>query len=142
MTTQRLGVFIGGGATFQRQIPDFQIHLVKFMEEVEVKGTLAGGRVVPDHLLGDFRGTADGYPEAADGPQEELDHPLHIAVIGLSHVWRSMDKGVADGNLPLVPLHGDGDGLLCIFQVCVHPDAEGDKAGIQLGRVLGIVLNS
>ena len=47
-----------------------------------------------------------------------------------------MDKGVADGNLSLLTLHSDGNGLFCSLQIGIHPHTEGDKALVQSRGVL------
>ena len=103
------------------------------MEEVVVEGPLAVLGIVGLELLGDMVAAADIDLEAADGPQQELDQPLHIAVVCLGHVGGAVDEGLADGDLAPVPLNGDGDGLFGILQIGVHPHAEGNEAGVQLG---------
>ena len=137
-----LGHFIGGGAGVQGQVNDLQVALVELVEEGEFKVTFPLGVVGLFQPLGKRAAAADAHPETADGPQQELDIALHIAVVGLGHFRRAVDAGVVDGNAALVPLNGDGDGLLRVLQIGGAPHAEGDKLLIQLGRMLHVVFDA
>ena len=136
MAAQGLGNLIGSGASFQGQVDDLKIHLVELMEEVKVKGPFARKGVVLPELLRNGGASADIDLEAADGPQQELYHSFHVPVVGLGHFRRAVDTCSADRDPALIPFHGNGDRLLRALQIGVHPDTEGDKAGIQLGNVL------
>ncbi len=91
---------------------------------------------------GNLGAAADAHPEAADGPEQEFHIPLHIPVIGLSHFRGAVDEGVLHGDAALVPLHGDGNGLLRALEVGGAPDPEGNKAGVQLGSMLHFIINA
>ena len=136
------GDLVGSGAIFQRQVNDLQIPLIELVEEGKVKMPLALGVVGLFQPLGKLAASADAHPEAADGPQQELNIALHVAVVGLGHFRRAMDAGVVDGNAALVPLNGDGDGLLRVLQIGGAPHAEGDKLRVQFGRMLHVVFDA
>ena len=131
-----LGGFVGCGAGVQRQVQNFQLPLVELVEERVVKVTRAIAPVSLLQLLGQLAAAADGNPEAAGGPEQELDIALHIAVVGLRHFGCAVDAGVVNGDAALVTLQSDSDGLFSPFQVSGAPDAEGDKCGVQPGSVL------
>ena len=133
---------IGGGAGLQRQIQNFQIPLIELVHKVKVKLALTVSGIALLQPLGQLRAAADGNPEAAGGPQQELHIPLHIAVIRLRHFRRAMDKGVMDGDTVLVPLQSDGNGLRRILQISGPPDTKGDKLGVQLGGMLHLIFNA
>ncbi len=139
-----LAVFllVGLGAGIQGQIYDLQMLFVQLEEEVVVKGALAVFGVSVLQLLGDVRAAADGHPEATDGPQQELHIPLHIAVVRLCHFGGAVDEGAVDGDLALIPLNGDGKGLVRALEVCFGPYAEGDETGVEDGDVLHFVVNA
>ena len=142
VTAHGLGGLVGGGALGQGLVDDLQLPLVELEEEGVVEITLAALGVGSLQPCGQGGAAADGDPEAADGPQQELDVTLHIAVVGLGHFGGAVDEGLVDGNLALVALNGDGDGLLCAVEVSGAPDTEGDEALIQLRSVLHFIVNA
>ena len=137
-----LRLFIGGGAAFQRQVQDFQVPLVELVHKGEVKVPLTFGGVGLLEPLRQLGAAADGHPEAAGGPEQELDVTFYIPIIGLGHIFRAVDEGVVDRYVALIPLNGDGNGLFCILQVGGAPDAEGNEFRVQLGGVFHIVGNA
>ena len=92
---------------------------------VDVAGPKLGTAKTSAKVEIDFRGTGTSY-----------------SVIRLRHVRRAMDAGVVDGNTALVPLNGNGDGLLRVLQIGGAPHAEGDKLRVQFGRMLHVVFDA
>ena len=75
---------------------------------------------------------ADIDPEAAFHPQQGLDEPVDVVVIGLAHGLRPVDKGLHRGHLPVRTLHGDADrpgrpGLMRLVEAL-----QGHKIRVQL----------
>ena len=91
---------------------------------------------------GKLRAAADTHPEAAGGPEQEFYISLQIAIVGILHLRRAVDKRMVDGDTALVTLQSDGDGLLRVLQIGFPPDAKGDEAGVQLRGVLHWIVNA
>ena len=139
MTTDGAGGLIGLGAGTQGQIQDLQLALIELLEEIIVEESDTLGGVGLLQLLSDLAAAADAHTEATDGPQQELDIALHIAIVSLSHLGGTVDEGVTDGNMALIPLHSDGEGLLSTLEVGIRPDTEGDKLRVKGRNMLQIV---
>ena len=92
--------------------------------------------------LGKRAAAADAHPEAADGPQQELDIALHVAVVGLGHFRRAVDLRLTDGDLALIALERDGQGLFRAPGIGLEPHAEGDKVRIELRHMLDGIFNA
>ena len=133
---------VGRRAFLQRQIQDFQIPLVELIDKGVVKVPLPLGGVGLLQPLGQLAAAADGHPESAGGPEQELDVPLYIPVVSLGHLRGAVNEGVMDRNPALIPLQSDGQGLFGIFQVGFPPYAKGNKGRIQLGGVLHLIVNA
>ena len=133
------GGLVGSGAGAQGQIQDLQLALVELLEEVVIEeaDTVSGVGLL--QLLGDLGATADTDLKTADGPQQELDIAFHIAVVRISHFGSAVDIGVAHGNMTLVTLNSNGDGVLGALQISIGPNAEGDKIRVQRRNVLQII---
>ena len=142
MSTHRLSHFIGLRALLQGQAQNLQGCFIDLMEEGAVKMPRSVRGVVFLQPLSQIGAAAHGYPEAAGGPEQEFDIPLHIPVVGLSHFRGAVDAGVVDRDAALVPLNSDGDGLLGVLQVNFPPDTEGDEGGVQFGGVFHLVVNA
>ena len=138
MAAQGLGSLVGSGALIQRQRNDLQLLLIKLLEEVIVKSTLAIDRIGGLQFLGQLITAADIDLEATDGPQQELHIPLHIPVVSLSHFSGSVDLGVVNGNIALILFNSNGNGLSSTLQVALCPQAEGDKFRIQFRDILHV----
>ena len=80
--------------------------------------------------------------EAADGPQQEFYIALDIAIIGLGHFRRAVDLRLTDGDLALIALERDGQGLFCAPGIGLEPHAEGDKVRIELRHMLDGIFNA
>ena len=137
-----LRLLVGGRAAFQRKVENLQLLLVHLLDEGVVKLTLTCGGVGLLELLCQLRAAADGNLEPADGPQQELHIPLHIAVVSIAHLGSAVDEGAVDGDAAPIPFHGDGNGLLRVLQVGFPPYAEGDKGFVQLGGMLHLIFNT
>ena len=124
------------GAVLQGQIQDLQLLLVKLIEEGAVKIPLPAGGIGLLQPPGQLRAAAYRYPETAGGPQQKFHIPLHIPVIRLRHLGRAVDKGVVYRNLPLVPLHRNGNRHLGVLEVSLPPNSEGNERRIQLRGML------
>ena len=140
MAAHGLSHLVGGRALLQRQIQNLQIPLVELIDEGKIKVALTLGGVGLLQPLRQLAAAADGHPEAAGGPQQELDITLHIAVVGLCHFGGAVNHGVVDGNPTLVPLQCDGQRLGSALQIRLAPDTKGNKGGIQLGCVLHFIV--
>ena len=142
ITAHGLSNLVCLGTCLQRQIQNLQSFFVQLLYKGIVELTLALGSIGCLQLLGQLGAAADGNTETADGPQQELHIALHIAVVCLRHFGSAVDKGMVNRNTALIPLNGDGNGLLCILQICRTPHAKGNEGGIQLGGMLHLIFNS
>ena len=136
------GVLVGGRRFFVGQVDHFQIPLIELLYEVKVKGAFAVGLIGAAQLLRQLGAAADVDPEATDGVEQEFDDPLHIAVIGIAHFGSAVNSGVSDGDMSFVPFHGDGQRNGSTLLIVLHPDAEGNEAGVQNGGVLHVIMNA
>ena len=103
---------------------------------VPVELLLSAGAVDGSQVLADPRVAADIDLEAALHPQDGLDNPLDVVVVGLSHLGGAVDKGMAGGHLAVRPLHGNSYGLLCPGQEGAVKTHQGNKLRVQNGGVL------
>ena len=85
---------------------------------------------------------ADGHPETADRPQQELHIPLNIAVVGVRHFRRSVDAGAANRKVAIIALHRNGDRHGRPLAVGIGPDPKGNKTRIQRGNIFMCVRNA
>ena len=142
VASQRAGGLVGLGAILQGPVQDFQIPLIDLPEKVRVKGPVSVGGIVLPQPLRDLGAAAEIDPEPADGPEQELHHPLHIPEVRPGKGLGAMDPGSPNRDLPVVALHRNGNGDRRSLQIGLPPDAEGNKPRIQLGHMLQVYRNA
>ena len=133
---------VGLGTVLYGAVDDLKGHLVDILHELDIKFSLALESVGLLQPLCQRGVAADIDAEAADGPEQEFDVPLHIAVIRLPQGLGSVNFRVMHGDLALVALDGDGQGLFRALFVGVDPDAEGNEVAVQAGEILYRVFNA
>ena len=109
---------------------------------VPVEFLLALGAVDRFQVLTSSLVAADIDFKAALHPQEGLNQPLNVVVVGLGHLWGAVDKGMAGGHLAVGPLHGDAHRLFGALQKGVIKTHQGDKLRVQRGDILQLHLDS
>jgi len=110
--------------------------------EVHVKLLRSVGTVDLSEIVIDSLVAADVDTEAALHPQKVLHQTVDVVIVGLTHLRRAVDEGVAGGHLAVGALHGDGHGLLRRGQEGAVEAQHGEKVGIQNGNVLHLIGNT
>ena len=125
-----------------RAVDDLERHFIDVLHELHVERALAREGIGALQTLRQRAVAADPDAEAADGPQQEFYIALDIAIIGLGHFRRAVDLRLTDGDLALIALERDGQGLFCAPGIGLEPHAEGDKVRIELRHMLDGIFNA
>ena len=125
-----------------RAVDDLERHFIDVLHELYVERALAREGIGALQALRQRAVAADPDAEAADGPQQEFYIALDIAIIGLGHFRRAVDLRLTDGDLALIALERDGQGLFRAPGIGLEPHAEGDKVRIELRHMLDGIFNA
>ena len=121
---------------------DLEGVLIDVGHKVKVKLTLAALAVDILQIAVQLLVALDIDAKAALHPQQRLDKPLDVVVVGLAQRLGAVDEGVHRGHLAAAALHSDADGLFRVSEKAPLKAQKGDKPRIKLGTVFEWAVNA
>ena len=141
MTADVDGLLIGGGKIVLRADDDLQRALKHVKFKARIKFTRTAGAVSVADVRGDHIVALKIDTEAASRPEKHFDEPLCKSYVRGSESFAAQAR-LIDGDLAVIAFDSDLERVICFFQICLCPHAEGNEPRIERGHILNRVIDS